>query len=382
MDDRIYCPKCGAEMSRDSRYCMNCGTLNYEHEANKNMRKFLPKQNKGTYEIGSGKFMFSGDQNQVYQSVSTKTGNKLFCFLLHYFLYLGSLIIAFFLICRGNYGFESIVQSLFPLVAIIISLFFFYVYTIELLYMKCNKPWWSSLIPIYHLLEFSDIVFHKKWIGFLLLVPVVGQLLFLFMLYQLGRKFDYNGFLIALVPFIGVPMLSFGIHPYEGYLFVGKVGENELEKEYRMKKIFLSTFFLIFFVGIGCFLYQNFQQEKNFPIKNYYYAYVAKSFVKKVKSEVSLNDFTCRDGYSMNEGTYYFAYSDLHDFIFIPFYSLQNIMGGYVKLEHTMDGDIYSVYISDGLFGFSEVLDTEIEAGNVTEQANFSMVEGNVCTFH
>ena len=37
----IYCAKCGAEMGSNSRYCMKCGTLNYEHEANKNMKGYM-----------------------------------------------------------------------------------------------------------------------------------------------------------------------------------------------------------------------------------------------------------------------------------------------------------------------------------------------------
>ena len=49
----IYCSRCGAEMSSNSRYCMKCGNLNYDHEANKNMRRYKPKKEKKV----SGKFI-------------------------------------------------------------------------------------------------------------------------------------------------------------------------------------------------------------------------------------------------------------------------------------------------------------------------------------
>ena len=40
----VYCSRCGAEMKSNSRYCMKCGNLNYEHGANEQMRKYCRKK--------------------------------------------------------------------------------------------------------------------------------------------------------------------------------------------------------------------------------------------------------------------------------------------------------------------------------------------------
>ena len=39
----IYCSRCGAEMNSNSRYCMKCGNLNYNHSANANMKSIKKK---------------------------------------------------------------------------------------------------------------------------------------------------------------------------------------------------------------------------------------------------------------------------------------------------------------------------------------------------
>ena len=42
-DKIIFCSNCGAEMKLSSRYCMKCGTLNYEHPSNESMKKYAKK---------------------------------------------------------------------------------------------------------------------------------------------------------------------------------------------------------------------------------------------------------------------------------------------------------------------------------------------------
>ena len=45
MANYIYCSKCGAPMKEDARYCMKCGTLNYDHPDNQYMKKYMDKTN-------------------------------------------------------------------------------------------------------------------------------------------------------------------------------------------------------------------------------------------------------------------------------------------------------------------------------------------------
>lgn len=380
--DKIYCPKCGNEMSRDARYCMICGTLNYNHEANQNMKKFLPKNMRNTYQIGSGKFMVQGNQQQVFQSLSTRTGNKLLAFCLNYFLYLIFLVIVFLVVMKGNYELDSIISSNFPKIAVGLTILFLYLYAFELLFMKANKEWWKALIPIYHLLEFSDIAFHKKWLAVLLFIPVLGPFI---MMYQIGRKFNYNGVLTALFFPIGILVIAFGVQPYEGYFFLGKLGEKELEREYRLKKLFLYTSFLFFFLGLGGMVYHFFIEngESATSYQNYYYLYVAKQFSKKVEREIQKGNFTCRDIYSKTKGIYYFSYSDVGSLIFDPFSSHTDPIEGYVKVENSSNGSTFSVSIRDENFGIEEEKEKFLSLKSVKEKVVLPIMDldANLCTF-
>ena len=79
----IYCPKCGAAMSSTARYCMKCGTLNYDHEANKNMLRYLPKKKQKDLHAKNRTFLPSTKNNEttdtnnhgdsLRMSVSSKT---------------------------------------------------------------------------------------------------------------------------------------------------------------------------------------------------------------------------------------------------------------------------------------------------------------------
>ena len=37
----MFCPRCGAEMKPEQRYCMKCGALNYEHPDNQKMKQYI-----------------------------------------------------------------------------------------------------------------------------------------------------------------------------------------------------------------------------------------------------------------------------------------------------------------------------------------------------
>ena len=59
----IYCSRCGAEVNSKSRYCMKCGNLNYNHDANENMRPYIQQDSK-PYEVGSGEFAVQKKENE------------------------------------------------------------------------------------------------------------------------------------------------------------------------------------------------------------------------------------------------------------------------------------------------------------------------------
>ena len=142
----IYCSRCGAEMSSNSRYCMKCGTLNYEHEANKNMVRFMPKKKKKAYQVGSGTLITDNDEyaksNSIHMSVSSRTGNRNTCFYANYFTYVGLILIGFLIaFLMGSFDLNAVMASFFPGFAVTLSISFLYFYSIELIFMKCNHPW-------------------------------------------------------------------------------------------------------------------------------------------------------------------------------------------------------------------------------------------------
>ena len=40
----MLCPRCGAEMKPEQRYCMKCGALNYDHPDNQGMKQYITNE--------------------------------------------------------------------------------------------------------------------------------------------------------------------------------------------------------------------------------------------------------------------------------------------------------------------------------------------------
>ena len=380
----MYCPKCGAVMNSNARYCMRCGYLNVEHDANQSIKNYI-KNEEQTYEVGSGKFMINNMGKDMRKSIATDTGNKLICFLLNYLFYILSLIVSFYYSTKGSFQFYDIVHSLFPLLAIFISLFFFYIYSFEIVFTKCNKKWWYTLIPIYIMIVLSELLFHKKWIGLLTLVPIVGQVLSLVMIYRLGKSFSYSGILTVLFPFIYIPLIAFGVHTYQGYMFVNDRSWFTVEREYKAKKCFLFTFFLFFVAGIAAIVFTNFGciKENVVKLNNYYYVHASKKLVHKAKIKIDAEDVLCNKEYGPGD-IYYFSFENLGGVIYLPFYSFHSMITGYVRVDYTGQEEKYYVSLSDGKKGFPETLIEDIQLDTVLDgysAVSKIPVSANLCNF-
>ena len=382
----IYCAKCGAEMSSNSRYCMKCGTLNYEHEANKNMKGFMPKDMKTSYKVGSGKFLLRNNQsNQMRTSLAAHTGNKKTCFLINILLFLIFIIVSFLITVEGNYTIEGILKSSFPMISIVISVIFFYLYAMQLVFMKCNMKWWVSLIPIYNLMELAGVLFQKKWIGLISCIPGIGIIGFLVMFYQLGVKFQYNGIFTALLPIISIPMIGYGNHLYDGCMFVEGDVNLALEKDYKRKKYFMFIIGIFFLFGVGVTAYNKFTSTgaESFSLDNIYYVFAAKQITKKVEENINSGIISCSNGEYINgQGVYYFYFGDLGDEVFLPFYITRDPITGYVKVDNTSGVSNYYVSLTDGKKGFSEILIKDVKASSVKSYSKLSDVNNYVvCSF-
>ena len=386
----IYCSRCGAEMNSNSRYCMKCGNLNYDHQANQNMKSFIPKNEKTSYQVGAGKFINSSSpssSNQVRMSVATRTGNKKLCFFLNYFLYLGLIILSFFFTVQGNYDLDFIMKSSFSTFAILLSLVAFYLYSLEQVFMKCNHAWWEALIPFYNFFVLSDIIFHKKILGILSFIPGVNIVFSFILFYKLGASFAYNGILVALLPIIYVPLMGLGSHVFNGYMFVSGDAQKEAEKDYKIRKIFFITVLFFFIVGVGLRT-MNFMTNgggENITVDGLYFTYTSKSLISKVSNKTKKNDVTCRyEPYSESSGIYYFPFNDVQDSVFLLFYDFREPIQGYVKVDNTSGTSVYSISLTDGTFGFPEMIDQEVGISSLQKyNQSMSMItrEVNTCKF-
>lgn len=370
----IFCSRCGAEMKSKSRYCMKCGNLNYEHDANETMRPFIQENQQEAYQVGSGKFMVNKHSDEVQMSIANNTGNTAFCFIINYLIYLGSLIISFLICCKGDYSIDHIVSSFFPLTCVILSIVFLYLYAMELIFMKCNKKWWGAIIPFYNLFILSEIVFYKKWLGIICLIPIVGQLFLLVLFYQLGKKFRFNGILTVLFLIVYVPMIGYGNHVYEGRQFVSDKEKHPLEKEYRRKRVFFFTCFLFLVVGAGMFIFLNQSKVESGAndVRNYYYVLAGKRLVNVAQKKISENKVSCiNSNYSSDSGVYYFAFYDVGTEISLPFYFMREVMGGYVKVVNESGISSYYVSVGDGKYGYEDILIDELTTDSVVENYAF-----------
>ena len=386
--DTIYCPRCGEPMSVNARYCMKCGNLNYNHELNQSMRKHMSKQDVTSYQVGSGKMILNGGNDEGGVRIATNTGSIILCFLFYYLLFIVIMIFSLYYILKDNsLDLITITYSFFPCVSVLVSTFFLYIFSKSLLFTKCNKPWWAAVIPIYNIFILAEITFHKKKYGIISLIPIVGIIFIFVMLYKLGKQFKYNGLITVVLPIIMIPLIGLGTSRYEGYVFTPKDGSLGVERNYKLKKIYVITMIIFILIGIGLYTYRNFSKVKynSRILGNTYYVYASKRLVYKVKKNIEKKKIVCSDSdYIANSGVYYFYYSDLRrSGIYLPLSYLLDTIEGYVKVDNTEMMPVYYVSITDLNYGIPEVPFNDVHYDSVVEMNNldFDTSTHNVCYF-
>ncbi len=250
-DYTIICSRCGSEMKISSRCCMKCGSLNPEHPDNKGYEKYFNKNKNSTYSVGDGKKIYSGKTNSNVVSINSENiGSSRLCFFLNFLLYVGSIIlISYYFYVNNNSNFDGIINSDLYVYLISISVFFIIFYSYQLLFMCLDRKWWYSLIPVYNNMVLCKCIFNKKWLGLVMLVPIVGQILGLVLLYKLARSFKCSWVLMILFPFVMIPVVVYGGYSYNDTIYVN----NEkfyVEKSYKRKKMFLRVCMIVIIIGI------------------------------------------------------------------------------------------------------------------------------------
>ena len=374
---KIYCQRCGAEMNSNSRYCMKCGNLNYDHNANETMRPYIqdnPTGFQGGYQVGSGtNINNSSDQSTI--KVANNTGSYVLCYIFNFAAYL--IVLVFLLISAFNQPFESIkdfFSSIYPLFGLIVSYLCMYIYSLQLIAMKCNKRWWSVFIPIYNIMMLSEVVYGNKWLGIITLIPIIGQLFFIIMLYKLGQRFQYNGFLTIILTFIIIPAMGFGSHFLDGNIYLGK--DRTLENDYKLKKTYFVTAMVVMIFGFVCTFWNNIVNinENVQKVRYYHYVYSSKKVVEKIEMSLRKEYVSCNyRQFDKNNGVYYFYYPDLGKRVFLPLNYFNDPLEAYVKLEIVNGEAKYYVSLTDGKNGFGETLSDDVDFNAVGEYHNLNL---------
>ena len=365
---KIICPRCGSEMNIKARCCLKCGYLNPEHPDNKDMNKYS-KVSLETYSVGSGKSIGNNKSNDLVALtvVGNNTGSKKLCFLVNIITYLLFVvaIVSYIYLNTGNI--HGLIGSKLYIYLLIVSACFFVFYSIELIYMKMNKKWWSALIPVYNMMVLSDAVLKSSLLGIIVFIPVVGQIFLMYILFKLGLSFKKNGFLTMLFPCIVLPIIGFGNSGFEGHNFVDEE-KYAREKDYKRSKMFLIIVFLIFLVSVGLFVYNNFNffKKEHKKISGNYYVAIAKKMVKDTKWNIKHNRINCDKYSTSNELVFYFP--DVGDQFNIPFSLYNDVVEGYViAIKDDENNYTYKVSLTDGVRGIPETSGDNITIDDVAD---------------
>lgn len=381
----VYCSRCGSEMKNTSRYCMKCGNLNPDHPLNKEYGKILNKTNKKQF-IKKGLFSVVNtneinSKNAETIGISSDPGGFSLCFFLNMIIYLllAFSVIGFFYFTNDQ-DIMGLISSNVGYVLLSISIFFFYSYAWELIFMKVNLPWWSSLIPIYNFYLLAGVLHNgKRNYKIITLIPVVGQFFSLYLMYELGECFKVSGIsMVVLAPFV-VPSVAFGGNSFNNVRYVSST--TALEGEYKKKKSFATAcilFALLSLASIGFTSYSELSGTVG-DINSDYLISTANDVVKQTITKVKSKDYTC----DFEASVFYFYYEDVADYFDMPFSVFRDKVSAYVKVENTGIVGEYNYYISitDGKYGFDETLSSELSNDKVVEFPRLNKVydNGNTC---
>ena len=87
------------------------------------------------------------------------------------------------------------------------------------IYTKAGKPGWASIIPIYNLIVFLEIVGRPIWWIILMLIPLVNFIVAIILLIDFAKSFGKGvgwAILTIFFGFITFPILAFGSATYQG----------------------------------------------------------------------------------------------------------------------------------------------------------------------
>ena len=265
------------------------------------------------------------------------------------------------------------------IIYISISSMFLWIFGNELVFMKLNQKWWCSLIPIYNNMVLSKCVFNNKWLGLIILVPVIGPFFYLILIYKLAKGFKKSGILMILFPMIMFLVIGYGSSSFNNKQYVSSENST-LENEFAKKKLFLIISMFFLFIGIGMVVYNNFSTLKNeskTKSSQAYLYYVSKVVMKKAKNNYSNKKYEC---YTDSEISYFYSPEADADY-FLPFAVFYKPVKVYVKVVKNGSDVSYYMSMSDGEFGFEETLFEDISINTIVKYNEFNEITVGLCSY-
>lgn len=384
----IYCSRCGAEMKADSRYCMKCGNLNANHEANRNMAPYVQNQS-NTYQVGGGAVV-NVEQKAGDVVTNDKSGSKLACYIFNLLAFYLVVVVETGFVYSYTGGLNEGMYSLWGGLTAGISFLFLMIISLQIVFMKANRPWWLVYIPVANYFSYFKIACGKWFPGLVFILggvvlfilntinnSIIGivalvleiSLFFYFLRIQgsFAKNFSSSSILYILFPFIMLPVIAFSGSVYRGVIYNDK--NLSSEKDYKFRKFILSNLLLFIVAGVGitCYL-----RRSEFPIyiekiKKRYYIYATDELYYEVKYRVSKGLVSCdKSNFSSDSGTYYFYYPDLGRKVHLLFYKTRESITAVVKVVIENGEAKYYISMSDDVYGYDETLYEDINIDTIT----------------
>lgn len=257
--DYITCSRCGADMKKDSRYCMKCGNLNYAHQDNQFMKQYAIN------DIKHGSYIEGLEQAKTLGlDVPEDVSNHEFriCFIVNLIIF-GLpllLILALFVLSldSGGMGIGAICAYVGMLAIVFIESYGF-----QRMLIKAGQPWWSTYIPIYNQYVLFEMAMGSGLLCFLMFIPIINIIVSFVCVFALADKFNKSGWLMLFFPFVMIPIIGFDSNT--AYTFTKKrelsarnvtldpTKKTNSEKEYRNKKLII-TFIVVAVIGLAIWL--------------------------------------------------------------------------------------------------------------------------------
>lgn len=371
----MICPRCGAEMKPEQRYCMKCGALNYDHPDNQKMKGYITEEElekakknylesntvgKDTIEIGGQVYANNPEEKKRSTYVDTRAA-----------LGLGAVFaIVLGLACYFYFPFSLLMSVA---VALCFFLVVFYVLVFISLFMKGGYSGFTPLIPFYNLYAYYDIALGNGWLFLVALIPIVGIIFSFYASYKMGKVFGKSGWLTVFVPFIMLPIIAYSDRAiYDGK---GKKYQQYLEKGKRRNTrlpgfIYSGVIFLVFFLLLETPLSELLgEMFLNYDVNNAYHT---------IQKDIDDGVYSCDSGDIHSEdGVYYIYYKDIKNAFMTPFPVRSSLNGksiyGYVRVVKSGNAFNYVYAMTDG----ENVVSND---SNISDASEVEVPEGaNLC---